>query len=273
MTAATNGALPAALLATTTGGKRLSIPAAASYERLCATFQARFGIPLRFNAGWTGYRDLAAQQLLFAQLGYPRAAVPGTSNHGLGVAADLALTYGSVQWQWMNTTGRTHGWRPLNERNLAFEPWHWQYSLALDQHAQDTTTQEDDMRIIRRGPDGGFYALDGGVAWNITAAERDALVAAGVPYRDVTQAQGDAILAAYSATGRPSVTVPAIAQAVWGYKNPAVTGGDRDVYSHLRGLTIDLTAVKARVDRYLEAKVSEALNVARAIAAKVGAKL
>lgn len=161
-----NGRLPDAYLVTTSGGKRLTVAAGASYERLSAEHQKAFGEPLRFNSGITGYRDYDEQVYLFQLYGYPRAAIPGTSNHGWGLAGDFALVYDSARWRWMNTVGREHGWRPLNEKRLDFEPWHWVYHLALDQHLHDDAQPEEDD-VSRADAYGGTLDLI------LTAGKRD----------------------------------------------------------------------------------------------------
>ena len=62
------------------------------------------------------------------------AAVPGTSNHGLGVAVDLCggiESFGTVQHQWLFTHAPLFGWfhplwaEPTGSRP---EPWHWEFS-------------------------------------------------------------------------------------------------------------------------------------------------
>lgn len=136
-----NGKLPRRALQMTSGGRSLTKKAAAAYERVNYAFQSQFGTQLVFNSGWTGYRSLDQQQTLFDQLGYPAAAIPGTSNHGYGIAGDFGSgvsTYGSPQHKWMDTVGRRYGWIPLWEsKGLArntFEPWHWVYDESKDEH-------------------------------------------------------------------------------------------------------------------------------------------
>lgn len=52
--------------------------------------------------------------------GKPRAAQPGTSNHGLGISVDLHP--GGIQ-AWMRKNARRHGW--VND--VPSEAWHWTY--------------------------------------------------------------------------------------------------------------------------------------------------
>ena len=52
--------------------------------------------------------------------GKPRAATPGTSNHGLGISIDIAPT--AIQ-TWMKRNAGRFGW--VND--VPSEPWHWSY--------------------------------------------------------------------------------------------------------------------------------------------------
>lgn len=133
-----NGKLPTSLLVKTSDGDYLTAPAAASYERLNHEFVGKFGKRLGITSG---YRPYSKQVELFLSLGYPKAARPGDSNHGWGLACDFAsgvTTYGSQEHVWMDTVGRRHGWIPLWEslgrpRNK-FEPWHWVYVASKDRY-------------------------------------------------------------------------------------------------------------------------------------------
>lgn len=188
-----NGRLPEAMTPMTTGGRPLYTLAALAFERTTVAFRQRFGKPLLFGAGWTGYRTRQQQEILYANLGYPAAAYPGTSNHGLGLAGDFnagVQTYGSPEWQWMNTVGRTYGWSPLNENNLRFEPWHWVYNVSDDQHygqppgytptpptpepepVPDLIAQlEDDMRLARKKSTGEVVLVGVATLFELTFAE------------------------------------------------------------------------------------------------------
>jgi len=213
MSTVVNGNVTPNLLTTTTAGKQLAIAPAASYERLNAAFVQRFGKRLDITYG---YRSIDQQWALFRLYGYPHAAIPGTSNHGLGLAVDLGSgvqTYRSPEWSWMNTVGRTHGWVPLNEGNLSFEPWHWAY-LGHDQHAAASTVsnpvtvtpaitmppppaplpapltqEEEDMASIIQSPSHGLAVLDGGRLVPIgDTATADAFTSAGAKRIQVTDA-------------------------------------------------------------------------------------
>lgn len=70
--------------------------------------------------------------------GTAAAAVPGTSNHGWGVALDLAdgvNTGAGPAWEWLQANAARYGWvNPAWAKNpRTYEPWHWEYSPDLDQ--------------------------------------------------------------------------------------------------------------------------------------------
>jgi peptidoglycan hydrolase-like protein with peptidoglycan-binding domain len=71
----------------------------------------------------SSYRTYDEQVYLYGvyQRGGNLAAVPGTSNHGWGVAIDLPSSW---MWQWMGAHGAAFGWK----KTEAFsEPWHWNF--------------------------------------------------------------------------------------------------------------------------------------------------
>lgn len=63
--------------------------------------------------------DLAERKGLYSQGGL--AAVPGTSNHGWGLSADLALDGPALAWM------RENAWRYGFVEDVPREPWHWTY--------------------------------------------------------------------------------------------------------------------------------------------------
>lgn len=92
-----------------------------------------------------GYRNLGRQQALYAKYGHGRAATPGTSNHGWGLAVDIywgvrtsmntqigvrpsAFKHPMYLW-FLNNAGK-YGWfNPvkLRDDNGTDEWWHWEY--------------------------------------------------------------------------------------------------------------------------------------------------
>jgi hypothetical protein len=107
----------------------LRCDAAASYGQLNAAYTAAFGTPLCIT---DSYRSLGGQLSAFQRK--PKlAAVPGTSNHGWGLAVDLCggiNISGSPQWTWMTANASRFGFvqpewaSPAGEKP---EPWHWEY--------------------------------------------------------------------------------------------------------------------------------------------------
>lgn len=118
-----NGQVPAvALSAVGETGHRLWGPAARSLERLMADASAA-GVTIGIN---DSYRSLAGQVDVAERLGlYSEgglAAVPGTSQHGWGLAVDLRLDDGALAW--MRANASRYGFIEDTPR----EPWHWYFS-------------------------------------------------------------------------------------------------------------------------------------------------
>jgi hypothetical protein len=130
--AAVNGAIPVEdLVLVSYPGVRESPPvylrsdAAAALLLLLESYHAETGDYLPVDEG---YRDLEAQQRAFDQYGSPRAATPGTSNHGEGIAVDFVnppVVRGTVPHSWLTAHASQFGFEPLTDPD---EPWHWDYS-------------------------------------------------------------------------------------------------------------------------------------------------
>jgi murein DD-endopeptidase MepM/ murein hydrolase activator NlpD len=125
-----NGMIPASkLCALGSSGHRLRCDAAAAYLQLASAYRARFGQSLCIT---DSYRSYNAQVDLYARKP-SLAALPGTSNHGWGVAVDLCggiENYGTVQYQWMKTHASAFGWvHPAwaDQGGNREEPWHWEF--------------------------------------------------------------------------------------------------------------------------------------------------
>lgn len=106
----------------------LRCDAADAFKDLNAAYKKRFGS----NIGITdAYRDYATQVLLKATKGY-LAATPGWSNHGWGLALDLADIgpEGSTRHRWLRQHAPEFGWdHPSWARVDGRKPeaWHWEY--------------------------------------------------------------------------------------------------------------------------------------------------
>lgn len=148
-----NGKLPAKMLKRVKCGGQLYTTAADAFNRMWAAAKAD-GITLS-NQG--DYRPYSSQLALFKQRytlkdlgrkprvtrrfegktwylrpGVAPCAVPGTSNHGLGLAIDLD-TRSAKTFNWLCANGPKYGFylqgkptRPDGTPNPEYEPWHWQ---------------------------------------------------------------------------------------------------------------------------------------------------
>jgi cell wall-associated NlpC family hydrolase len=126
-----NGLIPpSAMCPLGVGGHSLRCDAAAAYRAMSAAFAAAFGSPMCIT---DSYRTYASQVRLYGEKP-TLAAVPGTSNHGWGLAVDLCGGidhYGTAQYGWMKANAGRFGYlhpdwaEPGNGRE---EPWHWEYA-------------------------------------------------------------------------------------------------------------------------------------------------
>lgn len=155
-----NGKVPTSLRVAVAGGGELHHLAARAWNALCAVALATQGLGLTYTHGGT-YRTLGAQTTLFKQryaiggegggcknwngevwckksAGLATAAVPGTSNHGWGLAIDMAYDDDFSDGIHPNDAEyiKAHpawGWLLAEARNFGFawelntEPWHIRY--------------------------------------------------------------------------------------------------------------------------------------------------
>ncbi|MCW2582175.1 MAG: hypothetical protein JWQ53_965, partial [Klenkia sp.] len=124
-----NGSIPSSALCSIGSGHRLRCDAAASYAGLAEAFQRAFDRPLCLT---DSYRSLTAQ--VDAHQRKPAiTAVPGTSNHGWGLAVDLCggiNGFGTPEHAWMARWAPTFGWLAPDWAQATGsnpEPWHWEY--------------------------------------------------------------------------------------------------------------------------------------------------
>lgn len=117
-----NGKVPAQALSVIDGtNHKLWGPAARSAEAMRAA-AARDGVTIGITDSYRTYAsqvDLAERKGLYKNGGL--AAVPGTSNHGWGMALDLKLD--AKAQAWMRENGGRFGYVEDTPR----EPWHWGY--------------------------------------------------------------------------------------------------------------------------------------------------
>ena len=122
-----NGLVPSSSLCPITGGGRLRPDAAAAFNRMSRAYAQAFGSPLCVS---DSYRTYSSQVSVFRHRP-SLAAVPGTSNHGWGLAVDLGCGVEhsrTAQYRWMTANAGRFGWvHPAWAFHDPFEPWHWEF--------------------------------------------------------------------------------------------------------------------------------------------------
>ena len=127
-----NGQIPTSVLCPLwgTSGQLLRADAAAAFNEMSKAFGTEFGEPLCVT---DSYRSLP-EQIAVAAAKPHLAAVPGTSNHGWGVAVDLCggvQSFGTAQHLWMVANSMAYGWfHPARAQQDGSKPeaWHWEYA-------------------------------------------------------------------------------------------------------------------------------------------------
>jgi len=137
----TNGRIPDSQLAAIPGGRLLK-PYAARWNTMCMISRAREGSCPMPNGPMSSYRTYAQQVYLrnqwCARGACQNAAIPGTSNHGLGRAVDN----NNLQQAYRN--GKTCGIRPPSDA-----PWEsWHGLIRLEGTVKATATGP---RVIKKG--------------------------------------------------------------------------------------------------------------------------
>jgi LAS superfamily LD-carboxypeptidase LdcB len=125
MRAAGNGQLPDSLLSSIGQGDfSLARPAADAFMRMVNAAK-RDGVTFGVNDAYRSYAeqvDIADRKGIYGQGGL--AAVPGTSNHGWGLAVDLELDDRAQAWMQENA------WRYGYFDDVPGESWHWTYRAS-----------------------------------------------------------------------------------------------------------------------------------------------
>jgi len=126
-----NGFIPrTALCPVGIGAHMLRCDAAVAFGALNEAYGRAFGTPMCVT---DSYRTFESQVRLYGEKP-ALAAVPGTSNHGWGLAVDLcggAQSFGTAQYAWLAANAPALGWvnpawaRPGAGRE---EPWHWEFT-------------------------------------------------------------------------------------------------------------------------------------------------
>ncbi|MER6946510.1 D-alanyl-D-alanine carboxypeptidase family protein [Nonomuraea sp. NPDC000554] len=128
-----NGLIPKAMLCPLQQkGFSLRADATIAFVSLNEAYRKQFG---RQMCVTDAYRSLAEQQsVYYRRPGF--AAVPGRSNHGLGLAVDLCggvERFRSSEFVWMEKNAKRYGWfHPAWAYSSPFEPWHWEYDPKID---------------------------------------------------------------------------------------------------------------------------------------------
>jgi LAS superfamily LD-carboxypeptidase LdcB len=129
-----NGQIPAGSMCEVEFDSRqlLQCDAADALGDLNEAYRAQFGTDLRLT---DSYRSLAGQVAVKQAKGF-LAATPGTSNHGWGLAIDVAGIGGLGQFDspgyvWLKAHAEDFGWH--HPRGMEpggsgpQEPWHWEF--------------------------------------------------------------------------------------------------------------------------------------------------
>lgn len=109
-------------------GHKLRADAAVAFARLNSAYQQHFGHQACVT---DAYRPISTQRALYQSKPPGYAAVPGSSNHGWGLAVDFCggvESQGSAQFNWLRANSQKYGWmHPSWAYSGPFEPWHWEY--------------------------------------------------------------------------------------------------------------------------------------------------
>lgn len=127
-----NGKIPAPALCAISWQTvdHLRCDAAAKFAALNTAYKAKWGANICVN---DAYRSYEKQVALYKQLGSGVAAVPGTSNHGWGIAVDLGCgvgLFGNARHVWFAVNAPKYGftqpdWALIGSSRA--EAWHWQF--------------------------------------------------------------------------------------------------------------------------------------------------
>jgi LAS superfamily LD-carboxypeptidase LdcB len=109
----------------------LRTDAAEALVRLNDAFRAQFGENIAIDLSYRSYADQVAIRAALGSI----AAVPGTSNHGLGIAIDTwewaAYTFGTPRYDWLVANAPSYGWvAPTWARQNGSNPEYWHYEYT-----------------------------------------------------------------------------------------------------------------------------------------------
>lgn len=124
-----NGRLPDDVLCSLSfsPGDKVACHVVDEYEDLNAAYRKEFGTDISITnpGGGNAYRTYERQVELYDRYGAGRAAKPGTSNHGWGLAIDIADVgdYGTKKYNWLNENAPKYGF----DDTVDGEHWHWEW--------------------------------------------------------------------------------------------------------------------------------------------------
>jgi peptidoglycan DL-endopeptidase CwlO len=122
-----DGLIPSSQLCAIIGGGSLRPDAAAAFNAMSKAYAQAFGTNLCVSDSYRSY----SQQVSVFRKRPSLAAVPGTSNHGWGLAVDLGCgvqSSRSAGYRWMTRNASRFGWvHPAWALHDPYEPWHWEF--------------------------------------------------------------------------------------------------------------------------------------------------
>lgn len=126
---ASNGQLPDSALAPAAGGTKLAKNAAAAWNAMAVAIYREAGVKIKSNGPDSMYRSYSRQvywrNWWCARGNCGNAAVPGSSNHGWGLAVDTNDGY------LIDRYGSKFGWR-RSCSDAPWEDWHWKWCGGWD---------------------------------------------------------------------------------------------------------------------------------------------
>lgn len=130
----TNGKIPSHLMASPDFNTRhlLNASAADALNKLNAMYKENFGKDISITDSYRSYEGQVRCRATKGNL----CAVPGTSNHGWGLALDLGggiNRFNTAQYNWMLNNAPKCGWEnPSWARQGGSKPeaWHWEFNLT-----------------------------------------------------------------------------------------------------------------------------------------------
>lgn len=172
-----NGRIPEDRMVSIGGGNYLRADAAAQFEVWAAAFNAVFGKQLIASEGYRSYAEQVRLKDYWTSQGQSyKAAAPGGSIHGWGLAVDIYSwvylgTTASAEHKWMRENAPTYGFDWYTTGAPIDEPWHFDYVGGATVTAANTTLEEDMTpeqagqldyvyKALRGDPDLGYNNID-----------------------------------------------------------------------------------------------------------------